>query len=861
MKTIKRIFIVILVTGSLLLGTLTIIAIQYEKELLDYVKVELGSQLTKPVDVGSIEYDLFEHFPNVSVSLNHVKTYSFEKGDKPLLDLQRIHLVFDLFSVIHGDFSVHQIVLEEGEVNIMYNQKGLPNYDILKSSEDTLKSSARFLIDAILISDVQVGYFDEKEHQGYELNVKEADLQPAILKDSFALNARVITDVHSLKIDEFELTQSFVLDGELGITLRKKKFTINYDGILNNDAFSFVGLIQTKKQSEWWDIAFKFENHNIEELVKLLPSNFKDDQLKSVNGTITAKGEIKGKKSNKWPPLTVAYALNNVTYANGDTKIKVKHAQGDYSQPTLKNTRGAKINASNFSLDWKGVRIAGSGELSHFERPLIKANLQSEFDLSQIYEDVLKDDFSFIQGNMSVDMQVRGRLIDVFVENKVNALDEFSSKGVLSLENVIAQPVDFDFPIDLSNGTMNFSDKDLKFEDFKGTIQSSSFKMNGQITNYLKTILSNEPITFDANLEMDKMVLEEFVGERDASSSTEEYNFNLPQSIVMRANLKMDEFSFRKFKGEGILGEIELKDQVLLFKKLTLNTCDGVAKFKGFINTQNPKINLFSSQTILKDINAKKAFIQFENFGQDVLLDHHVKGVVSMTSNLRIESDKGLNIKENKLFSENTINIKNGELVQFEPLIELQEFLNDDLKLNFNLSHLKFSTLKNDIKINQGTIYIPEMAIRSSDINLDIEGTHTFDQDINYLLKIKHNEIFKAKKENKIDAEFGVVENNDKTATLPLRMRGNIDDPKFSYDVKSKRQLVKETWKKERQEIGKVLKEEIKNIIKPKERNNKAEKLKEEEEDLNEERTNITQELIWDEEEEEEDEEDEEDED
>ena len=220
---------------------------------------------------------------------------------------------------------------------------------------------------------------------------------------------------------------------------------------------------------------------------------------------------------------------------------------------------------------------------------------------------------------------------------------------------------------------------------------------------------------------MDKMVLEEFVGERDASSSTEEYNFNLPQSIVMRANLKMDEFSFRKFKGEDILGEIELKDQVLLFKKLTLNTCDGVAKFKGFINTQNPKINFL--KLFLKTLMLRKHLFNLRILDK-MLLDHHVKGVVSMTSNLRIESDKGLNIKENKLFSENTINIKNGELVQFEPLIELQEFLNDDLKLNFNLSHLKFSTLKNDIKINQGTIYIPEMAIRSSDINLDIEGTH-----------------------------------------------------------------------------------------------------------------------------------------
>ena len=149
------------------------------------------------------------------------------------------------------------------------------------------------------------------------------------------------------------------------------------------------------------------------------------------------------------------------------------------------------------------------------------------------------------------------------------------------------------------------------------------------------------------------------------------------------------------------------------------------------------------------------------------------------------------------------------------------------------------------------------MDIRSSDINLEMEGTHTFNQDIDYLVKIKHSEIFKAKHQNKIDAEFGITENKDKTATLPLRMRGNMDDPKISYDIKHKRALVKETWKKERQQISKVLKEELTGVFKPKDKKKNSQKalVKEDElEDLNKERLKVTQEIIWEEEEDEEEE-------
>ena len=290
-----------------------------------------------------------------------------------------------------------------------------------------------------------------------------------------------------------------------------------------------------------------------------------------------------------------------------------------------------------------------------------------------------------------------------------------------------------------------------------------------------------------------------------------------------------------------------------------MKTCDGSAVLNGSIDSKQTNKVVYKCKSNFKDIDAQQAFHQFENFGQDVLLQKHVKGRISMKTLLITESDKALNLDENKIYTETKLQIKKGELIQFEPLVELQVFLKEDLKLNFDLSHLKFETLENDIQINQGIINIPEMAIRSSDINLDVEGTHTFNQDIDYLLKIKHSEIFKANKQNKIDQEFGVIENNDKTATLPLRMKGNMDDPKFSYDGKTKMGLITDSWKKEGQQIKKVFKEEIGSIFKgkknkkdPKEGNKKKD---DEQEDLNNGPAKTKTTLIWDEDDEDDEEE------
>jgi len=58
---------------------------------------------------------------------------------------------------------------------------------------------------------------------------------------------------------------------------------------------------------------------------------------------------------------------------------------------------------------------------------------------------------------------------------------------------------------------------------------------------------------------------------------------------------------------------------------------------------------------------------------------------------------------------------------------------------------VKFATLKNQIEIKDKVISFPAMDIKSSAINIQASGTHTFDNVINYRLRILLSELLSKK--------------------------------------------------------------------------------------------------------------------
>lgn len=81
-------------------------------------------------------------------------------------------------------------------------------------------------------------------------------------------------------------------------------------------------------------------------------------------------------------------------------------------------------------------------------------------------------------------------------------------------------------------------------------------------------------------------------------------------------------------------------------------------------------------------------------------------------------------------------------------------------------------------------------------------------------------------------------------------MKGNIDDPKFSYDAKTKIGLISDSWKREGKEIKKVFIDEFGGIFKSKK--NKSTSLSDTQEDLNNTSPKTQTIITWDEDEEDE---------
>lgn len=130
--------------------------------------------------------------------------------------------------------------------------------------------------------------------------------------------------------------------------------------------------------------------------------------------------------------------------------------------------------------------------------------------------------------------------------------------------------------------------------------------------------------------------------------------------------------------------------------------------------------------------------------------------------------------------------------------------------MKFNdLGNLSFSTLENDIRIEKRNIVIPNMVIKSSALNLEISGEHSFDMAIDYHFKIKSSELMRAyKSKKKSDNEF-VEADEDISETIPFYMKGTTDNPEFGYDKTVRKDLAKAKMEKEKEKFKEAFKKEF----------------------------------------------------
>ena len=487
--------------------------------------------------------------------------------------------------------------------------------------------------------------------------------------------------------------------------------------------------------------------------------------------------------------------------------LKGVSLSGKITNGDEQNFRTTNIEITQFDAKTENGFLKGNFTIQNLNKYYLTANLSSSWDLAEINHYFEDSPFFNLQGNLIANTQYSGYIsFDKKFKNHFLRAQHTSST---TFENASFSYKNFPLGFNFQSANCVFRNANVvEVKSSAFTIADSDLNFDGDITDLIAYILNKkDEIYVTGDLNSTYIKFDELLTLKDLSEG--KGTGTMPTWINANLNTNITTFSYDDFIASEITGTLAYKNMTLTGENMLLNSLNGniAGNFK-FYESANNKLKLFS-QLNLTRLNIRNAFLAFDNFKQDFITAKHIKGVGTAEIQMQSSWKPGFIFEEEELKVKSHLIIEKGELIHFKPLESLSDYVSlDDLK------EVKFSTLENTIEIDNKVITIPTMEIKSSALSVFVSGTHTFEQEINYRIKLLLSELMSTKfrkKNTRIKkTEFGEVEENGKIFnTIYFKMTGNSEDPNISFDGIRFREDVQKGITKEKETITNIIKEEI----------------------------------------------------
>ncbi len=762
--------------------------------------------LKAEVNVESIQLDFWHTFPNIAIEVkNPVIKDAIEGSTDTLLKAQNLYLALDIVSLINKDVTIKEIVVDQGFIHLKVDEYGRNNYTIFK--KDTAKTSDQGTIELsrVQLNNFDVQYIDLRIANNHKIFSKNLEAKIELGDTlNFDINGDAFVDHITIHDSPYIQEKEVSLNTQLQFVPNEGLLTIvPSDLMISGVAFTLGGKYQ-KKDNSYLSLSVDAKEANIKSLVSLLPNSI----AKSVGsyqseGRVYFNGKIEGRVDpGHNPKIDFKFGFRNASFFLPNNKSRFDNANmvGTFSNGSERTSRTSYVILDSISTDIKGQRITGKFAYRDFKHPRIEAALKGDIylrDLKNTLPDSLIDEAA---GVVQVNVTIKGLLSEIEDPKSVSSL---KSEGTAVLKNVYLKMNGQKLAFSDLNGKLQSNLNNLRFDDVSGKWGNSSFHLKGQINNFFSLLFSeNKQFSLTADVSSDFLDLDEVLSadSKDVSKTAaknDDYALGLPKNITLNLKTHIKEVKFRRFYAENsirdVSGIITLKDRFLSFKELSLKMADGEIALNGALDARNDQQPILEARGDLFDTDVQKGFYLFENFNQTFITDKHLKGRLTADFYVYLPFDEKLKVKPDKLTSIIHATIDNGELNDFNPMVDLGQFIRqknyDKYTKSNNFSNIRFSKLENTISIHNQTVEIPEMKITSSVADFNISGTHTYSGDMDYYISFPLINY----KRRAGDVISGVGQSEEtKEFFIYLQIVGNSDNYEVILDKKKSLKTAKE---------------------------------------------------------------------
>ncbi|CAN5841785.1 hypothetical protein BH11BAC7_BH11BAC7_01210 [soil metagenome] len=823
----KRLLRIFLWMGSifiLLLVALVALTYIYQDEVKGYVIDEVNKRVNTPIHVlpEDIDITIIKTFPDVAVVFKNISALDATASAKrdTLLKAESISLGFNIMDLFHGNYSIHQIQMENGQINVRLDEKGKDNYHFLKETEATSEtdtSHVDFELDEISLTNVMCSYSDKKADAFYQADFHSLTFTGDFGKDKYDFGTEADFIVEKIvlgkstyfKKDPGSIDLVIAIDNSTGqYQISKGKLKVAKLGL------DVTGNFSEQNKNYLLDLIVKGDDIDLSAALSLLPSSYASDiaDFKST-GEFYIDGTIKGLLGDSaTPDVLTKFGIQSGTFERKGGSARLTDITMDGIFSNVKGNDGIQVNSFKASTDKS--KFTGSFLMKNFDHPKYSTKLSGHIDMAELQEVLAIDTIEKAAGTLDLAIEASGS------PSKGQSLTSkdfraFKTSGSASFTNGVFKLQGQSFQVDSINGKLVFDGNNVSAQNFSLRAGNSDLSMNASVKNLLgylfteKEVLDISGKLVSKNLDLNKLLNSEKAQNKKQQDTA--YRLVMPERLRLSLNTTVDHVIFRKFEANALSGSVSLNNQRLTADPISFKSMDGSFMGSGMIDGTRGDSLLITCSADIASVNIYKLFYQLENFGQEddtTITCNNVRGNLSSRVNFASLWGNDLNINEKKIYTSADLTITNGELINFKPLEVLSKFIRLE-----ELKDIKFKNLHNTIEIKNRVINIPQMQINSSALNLTMSGTHNFDDTVDYHFIIEMDEILSKKwvLRKPQQTEYGIEEDDGGHRTrLFINMKGYIDDDNITHwDRKGAGKALKEDLHTEKQNLQSILNDEF----------------------------------------------------
>lgn len=781
----------------LIIISISVLFIYFQQDKLkEKALIGLNEKLDSKVTVdGLIDITFLRTFPRVTLELNKVFIADKFNQKDTFANLEKINFTINPFSLIGESLSIQSIVIQNGKLRLKTFKDGKSNYDILKKQEGTNPKGANLNLKEISIHNIDLIYDNEKANVFVSTLIQDAKLSGKFYDRDFDLLVHLDAKSRILKISNANFLTDNNLNANFDLFYKSENQCISFkENNINVEGNKFNVVGDLCVETNTINLVAKAKGTQLENALKLVPK-----ELFHLNG-ISGNGKYAielfvSEKLNK-PKIVLDFNLDNAKANLENLAINVSDL---FVSGTYNNQPRNNLIIKEFSLKSDESYLKGNINIPNLK------NLKMDLKLNgSIYSSLLKkfdnDIIAFQKGKID--------LIDILFNFNYRVQDlgwhasrleggaQFNKLSGILKE--IDQPFKLDADIKLlkqkiniNNLALNIGENDLLF---KGSLKNALNFFQDNIYEI------NNALVVSGNLTSKKFNINDFLNipvKEISLEKNKEINVSKWLNIESNVNVAIDKMMYQKLTLNKFTSLISSKEVGLFnLKNLEATGLDGTASGNVVLRFLNNKMLEVFLDSKLKNINIEKLFFTLDNFGQTTITHKNVQGKANADLILSMAFKNFKEFQNEALIMQCNFEINDGELIELESLKSLSKFLSLE-----QLKHIYFSSYKSAITIANKEIQLRKSIIKSNLVLLEIGGTHSFDNQIDYALKLNLKNLLATKFKKKKTLEADYVNDAQGGINLFISMKGSVTNPIIKMDKHSSYKNLQQSLKKEKQDL------------------------------------------------------------